>query len=100
MPARACPERQSKEAGISLSKARQSASFFAFTRRRSRIRVRDDNAKKKMRDSMLKKRERALEEPFPKKEKILSGFQNLEPIRRGAMIKSFQDLPFQPFSTL
>jgi hypothetical protein len=47
-----------------------------------------------------KKRERALEEPFPKKEKILSGFQNLEPIRRGAMIKSFQDLPFQPFSTL
>jgi hypothetical protein len=49
---------------------------------------------------MLKKRERALEEPFPKKEKILSGFQNLEPIRRGAMIKSFQDLPFQPFSTL
>jgi hypothetical protein len=49
---------------------------------------------------LYKKRERALEEPFPKKEKILSGFQNLEPIRRGAMIKSFQDLPFQPFSTL
>jgi len=53
-----------------------------------------------MRDNMHKKRERALKEPFPKKEKILSGFQNLEPIRRGAMIKSFQDLPFQPFSTL
>jgi hypothetical protein len=46
------------------------------------------------------KKRKGPKEPFPKKEKILSGFQNLEPIRRGAMIKSFQDLPFQPISTL
>jgi len=34
-----------------------------------------------------KKKKEPREGPFPKKEKILSGFRNLNPIRRGAMME-------------
>ena len=41
-----------------------------------------------------KKKKEPREGHFPKKEKILRRFRNLKPIRRGAMMELFEDLPF------